>query len=504
MQSIKSPFLSEHEGTQSTAQEVTAIKTAFCLNSQEKKAMTFKSLNTRYVKLIRKTAVMGVGLLVIVSLLALTRWCAEASGFNRRPAEADNSIPALKGAAAITYLKEHKLDDSLTAALNAAHIQRGAYSIVAPLFVNEQTLTASDGEVGDAFGHSVAFSGSTVVVGAWFDDIGGNPNQGSAYVFKRQGGAWVEAQKLTASDGTAGDNFGLSVAVSGSTIVVGAWLDDIGGNPDQGSAYVFNLQDGHWVETQKLTASDGAAGDNFGFSVAFSGSTVVVGAIGHNFGQGAAYVFNRQGGSCVETQKLTATDGAIGDSFGNSVAVSGSTVVVGSPGDDIEKGSTYVFNRQRGSWVEAQKLTASDGAALDIFGYSVAISGSRVVVGAIGDNVFQGSAYVFNRQGESWVEEQKLTASDPMFFDQFGWSVAISGSTVVVGVPFGIRGGRDHGAAYVFNRQGADWVEEQKLTASDALFDFFGISVAVSGSTLIVGAENSGNIRQGSAYIFER
>ena len=218
--------------------------------------MTLRSLNTRYVKLIRKTAAMGVGLLVIVSLLGLTRWCAEASAFNRRPAEADNSIPALNGAAA--YVKEHKLDDSLTAALNATHIQRGASSIIAPLFFNEQTLTASDGEIGDDFGHSVAFNGSTVVVGAWFDDIGGNPGQGSAYVFKRQGGVWVEVQKLTASDGAAGDNFGLSVAVSGSTIVVGAWFDDIGGNPDPGSAYVFNLQDGHWVETQKLTASDGA------------------------------------------------------------------------------------------------------------------------------------------------------------------------------------------------------------------------------------------------------
>src|SRR5215208_2023941 len=127
--------------------------------------MTLKSLNTRYLKLIRKMAAAVVFVLVTVSPLSLTRWSAEATGFIRRPAEADNSLPALQGTTAITYLKEHKLDDSLTAALNAARTQGGADSIAAPLFVNEQKLTASDGVFGDGFGHSVAFSGSTLVVG---------------------------------------------------------------------------------------------------------------------------------------------------------------------------------------------------------------------------------------------------------------------------------------------------------------------------------------------------
>ena len=168
--------------------------------------MTLKVLNTQYTKLIRKMTVMGVFLLLgAVSLLSLTCWSAEATGFDWRPPEADNSIPALQGAAAITYLKERKLYDSLKAALNTARTRRGDSSLVTPLVLNEQKLTASDGAIFENFGGSVAISGSTIVVGAPFDDIGSNLNQGSAYVFGRQDGSWVETQKLTASDGWIGE-----------------------------------------------------------------------------------------------------------------------------------------------------------------------------------------------------------------------------------------------------------------------------------------------------------
>jgi FG-GAP repeat protein len=471
--------------------------------------MTLKSLNTRYLKLSRKMTAAVVLLLITVSPLSMTRWSAKATGLNLRPAEADNSIPALQGTAAITYLKEHKLYDSLRAAVNVARTQQIDNSLLAPLFIEEQKLTASDGAAGDFFGTSVAVSGSTIVVGAPFDSIGGNLLQGSAYVFNRQGGNWVEEQKLTVSDGAAGDQFGQSVAVSGSTIVVGAWLDDINGNVDQGSAYVFNRQGRGWVEEQKLTASDGAASDRFGWSVAASGSTFVVAAMADNSLQGSAYVFNRQGGSWLEEQKLTASDGAPGDRFGWSIAISGSTIVVGTAITTIFfEGSAYVFNRQGDGWVQTQKLTASDGAGGNIFGWSVAISGSTIVVGALGTNVEtnldQGSAYVFNRQGESWVETQKLTASDGAPFDEFGWTVAISGSTIVVSSELeAIGGNTTQGFAYVFNRQGGNWVETQKLIASDGEpHDRFGWSIAVSGPTVVLGALGD-NSFQGSAYVFE-
>jgi len=453
---------------------------------------------------------MGVSLLLATG--SLTQWSAEATGFNRHPAATDNSIPALQGSTAITYLKDHELYNPLIAAMNAARTQ-DVNAAVASHFVNEQKLTARDGAADVFFGTSVAVSGSTVVVGAPFDSVGG-----SAYVFNRQGRSWVETQKLTASDETGSELFGSSVAISGSTIVVGAQTDQIGDNPSQGSAYVFNRHGGSWVEIQRLTASDGETNDLFGNAVAISGSTILVNAIGRGLGgdvgQGSVYVFNHQGGSWVETQKLIVSDGAAGDQFGWSVAVSGSTIVVGAPfADDVGtlgQGSAFVFNRQGGSWVETQKLTASDGATGDHFGWSVATAGSTIVVSAVSNRISdlfsRGAAYVFNRHGMSWDETQKLSASDETINNFFGWSVAISGSTIVAGAIFNIAGVTNHGAAYVFNRQGGSWVETQKLAASDgAANDRFGWSVSVSDSTVVVGAPNAdidNNMDQGAAYVF--
>jgi hypothetical protein len=334
--------------------------------------------------------------------------------------------------------------------------------------------------------------------------------QGAVYVFNRHDGIWVETQKLTASDGEAGDQFGDSVAVSGSIIIVGAPFKFINGHLFHGAAYVFERHGGSWIETQKLIESDGSA--FFGWSVAVSGATIVVGSTVNE----SVSVFNRQGGSWVETQRLIASDGAANDLFGISVAVSGSTIVVGASGDDfgsnVNQGSAYIFERRGGSWVEMQKLTASDGAAFKAFGNPVAISGSTIVTGAsldnIGSNSLQGSAYVFERQGGGWSETQKLTASDGAAVDLFGSSVALSGSTIVVGAPNDDVGGIfAQGSAYIFERHGGSWVETEKLIASDGRsLDVFGHSVAISGSTVVVGApfvDIGSNSAQGAAYVFE-
>ncbi len=371
------------------------------------------------------------------------------------------------------------------------------YPVVVDPFLQQAKLTASDGADYDNFGWSVAISGDTVVVAA-YDEIGANDDQGSAYVFVKPPGGWgnmTETAKLTASDGAAYDQFGISVAISGDTVVVGAIFGD-GVNSDQGSAYVFVKPPGGWAatltETAKLTASDGAEGDFFGISVAISGDTVVVGAIfgdGVNSDQGSAYVFVKPpggwAGTLTETAKLTASDGAAYENFGISVAVSGDTVVVGVPLDDIganeDQGSAYVFVKPSGGWTdmtETAKLTASDGAAYDKFGYAVAISGDTVVVGAIfgdGVNSDQGSAYVFVKPPGGWAatltETAKLTASDGAEGDFFGISVAISGDTVVVGAIFGDGVNSDQGSAYVFVKPPGGWAgtltETAKLTASD-------------------------------------
>ncbi|MFC1968587.1 Ig-like domain-containing protein, partial [Chloroflexota bacterium] len=377
------------------------------------------------------------------------------------------------------------------------------------------------------FGCSASISNDTIVVGASGDAFG----YGSAYVYGRnQGGLdnWGEVQKLTASDGAPEDHFGSSVSTSGDTIVIGAADDDDNGS-SSGSAYVFERNQGgadNWGEVQKLTASDGAAGDDFGISVSISGDTIVIGAGGdddNGDGSGSAYVFERnQGGAdnWGEVQKLTASDGAAFDGFGYSVSVSGDTIVVGAGGDDDNgngSGSAYVFERNQGgadNWGEVQKLTASDGAGFDFFGWSVSISGDTIVVGAWGDDDngwSSGSAYIFERnQGgaDNWGEVQKLTASDGAVGDAFGHSVSISNDTIVVGARWDDDNGEDSGSAYVFERNqgGADnWGEVKKLTASDgAATDFFGYSVSIGGETIVVGAlgDDDNGWWSGSAYVF--
>ena len=407
-----------------------------------------------------------------------------------------------------------------------------SYPVVVDPLVEVPKLTASDGALFDGFGGSVAVSGDTVVVGATFDRVGSNSAQGSAYVFVEPVGGWAsgtETAKLTASDGGAFDLFGRSVAVSGDTVVVGAPGDVVVPFVIIGSAYVFVKPVGGWVtgtETAKLTASVGAR--RFGRSVAVSGDTVVAGAendrVGSNGQQGSAYVFVKPVGGWVtgtETARLTASDGAAGERFGRSVAVFGDTVVVGAQEDNIgansRQGSAYVFVEPAGGWAsgtETAKLTASDGAADDRFG-SVAVSGDTVVVGAsfddIGAKSRQGSAYVFVEPGGSWAsgtETAKLTAADGEVNDFFGNSVAVSGDTVVVGA-FGddIGANVNQGSAYVFVKPVGGWVTgtETRLTAADeGTGDNVGSSVAVSGDTVVVGASggDGANVNQGSAYVF--
>ncbi|MDJ0610038.1 MAG: FG-GAP repeat protein [Kiloniellales bacterium] len=296
-----------------------------------------------------------------------------------------------------------------------------------PLLSRETKLTAGDAAANDGFGRSVAISGNTVVVGAGGDEDAGLQQSGSAYVFQRSGTAWSEQAKLTASDAAAEDFFGSSVAISGDTVVVGAYRDDDAGN-SSGSAYVFQRNGTAWSEQAKLTAGDAAAEDLFGFSVAISGDTVVVGAYRDDdagISSGSAYVFQRNGTTWNEQAKLTAGDAAAGDEFGRSVAISGDTVVAGALLDDDagnSSGSAYVFQRNGTAWSEQAKLTAGDGAADDWFGRSVAISGDTALVGAVLDDdagISSGSAYVFEVIGvldQAAVADSWRTVALPVLF----------------------------------------------------------------------------------------
>ena len=212
-------------------------------------------------------------------------------------------------------------------------------------WVQQQELT--DGADGDNFGISVALSGTTALVGAPNKFIGSNNYQGAAYVFNPVAIPPLEGTELTAGDGARGDQFGWSVALSGNTALVGANGKTIGSNEHQGAAYVFTYNGSIWVQQQELTASNGAAGDNFGFSVALSGTTALIGANGTIDRLGAAYVFTFNGSAWGQQQELTASDGAAGDEFGWSVALSGTTELVGAPNKTIDsqsgQGAAYVF-----------------------------------------------------------------------------------------------------------------------------------------------------------------
>jgi hypothetical protein len=373
----------------------------------------------------------------------------------------------------------------------------------------------------DYFGMSVAVSadGSTIVAGAYYDDIGSNPNQGSAYVYRWNGSSWFE-MKLTANDGEANDEFGISLAVSadGNTVVVSSASDDSG----KGSMYVFRWNGSSYDQAQKLTAEGGQANDFFGVSVTISGdgSTIIAGASYDDYtysDQGSAYVFRFNGSLYYQVKQLLASDGAASDYFGCSVSVSsdGNTVVVGAHGDDklfTDSGSVYVFRWNGSSW-EEKKFKASDAAASDYFGYSVSVSsdGNTVAVGAYMDDDMgsgSGSVYVYRWNGSTWVEK-KLTASDGLAGDGLGNSVSVSadGKTIAVGTPWNDVSGTDSGAAYVFRWNGSTWVET-KLSAGDGSGnDRFGHRVAVSadGATVAVGAhwdDVGSNSNQGSVWVF--
>jgi uncharacterized protein (TIGR03437 family) len=339
----------------------------------------------------------------------------------------------------------------------------------------QQELTASDAAADDELGYSVSVSGDTAVIGAWGKAL----NQGAAYVFVRSNGVWTQQQELTASDGAGGDGFGFSVSVSGDTALIGA--------PGNGAAYVFVRSGGVWSKQQELTASDEAASDYFGYSVSVSGNTALIGASAKNTNQGAAYVFVQSGQVWTQQQELTASDGATDDSFGFSVSVSGGTSAIGAPGNSGSQGAAYGFLLSGGVWGQQQKVTASDGAAGDSFGNSVSVSGASAVIGAYHKNADQGASYLFGFSGGVWAQQQELTASDGVAYDYFGCSVSVSGDTAAIGAV-----GRNNGlgAAYVFA------VPQPTISGVISAGDFGGFSAIAPGTWIeIYGSELASTTR---------
>ena len=447
-------------------------------------------------------------------------------------------------------------------------------------------VKATNAEASDFFGVRVSISGDTMVVGAYQEDsnqtsitngaIASADNAasdaGAAYVFVRSGGVWSQQAYLKAPNAEAGDEFGASVAISGDTIVVGTIFESSNQTSitngstvtdndlasGSGAAYVFVRSGTTWSHQAYLKAPNAEASDFFGASVAISGDTLVVGASGEDSNQtsitngstvtdnnsassaGAAYVFVRSGGIWSHQAYLKAPNAEAGDLFGDSVGISGDTIVVGAYQEDSSQtsitngatasadnaasdaGAAYVFVRSGTNWSQQAYLKAPNSETVDKFGRIVAISGDTIVVGAPTEDSNQtsitngsnasadnsatdaGAAYVFVRSGSNWSQQAYLKAANTGADDRFGFGVAISGDTIVVGahqedsnqatITNGSTASADDsatsaGAAYVFVRSDTSWSQQAYLKAPNAQSgDIFGYRLAISGDTIAIGA----------------
>ncbi|HEX5314983.1 MAG TPA: FG-GAP repeat protein, partial [Gammaproteobacteria bacterium] len=436
--------------------------------------------------------------------------------------------PLHYGQLAVTDARGHSVPAALSAQDGririSVHDGRAVYPLtVDPLLWQEQAVNASDGHALDQFGFAVAISGTTAIIGAPAATVQGRDFEGAAYVFTESGGVWSASQKLTPSDNLPRDSFGWSVALNGTTAVVGATgllgsgASDIGDGAKQGAAYVFAESGGVWSETQRLTAHDGINYDEFGWSVAISGTNIFVGALnsGHSAtATGAVYVFTLNDGVWARGPKLLPDDSVPSDGFGDSIAATADTLLVGSPLAEVngqsKQGAVYVFAQSDGSWTQSQKFTADDGATDNFFGDAVAVSGSTALIGAsyatVAGNNYQGAAYVFGEAGGIWTQQQKLVAADGAANDNFGTAVALAGSRALVAAPLAAVADNDRqGAAYVFEKSGGNWSQAQKFVASDgASAAYFGWSVALDQAPVaLIGASYAAvgdHAGQGEAY----
>ena len=415
-------------------------------------------------------------------------------------------------------------------------------------------ITANERANNALFGASVAISGDFAIIGANQEKKDADNSEeniltdaGAAYIFKNESGEWIFYQKIVASDRSGGDYFGHSVAIDGDFIVVGAPQEDEDENGQNtklntGSAYVFKNIGGNWTEIQKICASDRNTQDWFGCSVGISGNDIVIGAYAQGTDEnggnqtdmaGAVYYFKNQGGTWTETQKMVAHDRRTADYFGASLAIEGNRLVVGAYLQDYNAngytpktnaGAVYYLEKENNTWTIKQKLVADDRKAESNFGYSVSISGDYIIVGAhyhdeSSSLTSSGAAYIFKYSSNTWEQQTKLIPSDLEANDRFGQSVAISGNYAIVGADLedhDINGGNNFsnaGSAYLFELQDNNWVQIQKLCASDrSLNDSFGYKVAIQGYNFIVTANqedhdiNNKNYlnNSGSAYIFRK
>ena len=372
-------------------------------------------------------------------------------------------------------------------------------------------ITSDVGGQYDFFGYSAATDGNTVIIGAYNETGWAGIRNGAAYLFRKIDGTWTQIAKLSVTEGNE-IRFGYSVAIDGDTAVVGAPGLSFVQFPNAGKVYIFKEIDGVWQQVAEKTASlDVQSWAEFGRSVAIDGARIVVGASyeGHAGAySGAVYVYQQVDDTTWNLdEKLTASDASAYRAFGESVAVEGNTIVVGSPDFDQAPGRAYVFNNTYSSgWVEMTSFSANDGTADDAFGRSVAIHDQSVLVGAPhwGDNGPSGSAYLFSAGIGGWAQAHKFVSPSGSTGDQFGYSVAFADGVILIGSKNDdSAGAQDAGAVYEFRNYGfgGGWFHKKKWIAqSPSMNDGFGVAVALGGDIGVCGAHRGDRPNSGGWF----
>ncbi len=349
-------------------------------------------------------------------------------------------------------------------------------------------LTAMGGAATDQFGNSVSVDSGVALVGAVYEDS----LAGAAYVYRFDGATWVEEQKLVGSNVVPGDRFGISVSVSGDVALIGAYSSD----SNAGAAYVFRFDGSAWVEEQRLVPD---VVGFFGYSVSVDGDRALVGAVAEG-GAGAAHVYRYQDGSWNEEQILTASDGDTGERFGQAVSIKGDFAAVGArheSGTVSRQGATYVYRFDGTTWAHEQKLTPEDRQQGDGFGNALSIDGDCLVIGSSGTDTFTGRTWVYRFAESNWTLEQELISSDPTSGDLFGVGVSLDDNLALVGA----SGDGTNGTVSVFRFDGSTWSLEQRIEPDTVGSDeMFGIAVSLDGDVALAGAWAADSL-QGATYV---
>lgn len=379
-------------------------------------------------------------------------------------------------------------------------------------YVAVARLDNGDGAMFDRFATTVAVDGDMAVAGAYVEDTLAGADAGAAHWYRRVAGGWVHGGRLVAPDGEIEDRFGIAVDISGDWMAFGAYWDVVNGNVDQGSAYLFRRQGDDWVFDTKLTDITGNPGDYFGFALALDGDTLAIGARGDSdisLEQGAVHIFVRQdAGWAAQARIDPPTVNGLGY-FGASVAIDGDRMLVGAPGmtiapGPVAAGAAYVYERTGTAWQLAGVLQAPQPASNAAYGFAVASDRERLLVGAFQDGVqARGAAYVHRADTLALDGELRATLGQPG--ELAGISVALAGPRAYLGASgFDRNGANGSGRVLVFERGAAGWHETAQWFAVDAADgDGFGRALAADASgNVVIGAPAKGkdNPLEGMAY----